>query len=656
MSRMHGQAEMALVLGLVAVAVIVILYAYSTFTYPVPGGTTSEQKGAEAYVRDAIRSSAEAALMKIYSQGGYYDIADAPKTVKFAGSDTAYWQICNDVQEPDIKEQVEKGVKGQIRSRLPDSTNLGGRQVTFSLSPDNFHVTAMIHDNKVSLEVNLPTTVDGVGIPQPYRLEIDSRLGRIYNFARDFANFEKRYRVLDYGLMQHINISNPNEEGEGACWLPTMGMTVTPLRRSWSRTEECMERQITHTLSHTYEWQKPWLNDNGDLPSDLLENLYIFQIQKSDGSWGQYADLGMEFYYGGDGRKLTKTDGEFYLRTDPEPIDIKPVGIPGVMRIGSYDIKYDVSFPVVITVMDELLKKNFNFAVFVNIRNSAPSNEHCMESAPLSPAETACINDVSGKMNLTVTDTSGSPLPGVHMSFGQCPFDAPSNGDGKFSFAIPNLEGDQVITLYDDATQTEYNVTATTQELEDGMTVAMPLNRQYTIHIYSVVLNPDDQNRIGICPEYPPKIYLNFITKPDDSAMEQVVYSVNNVYKDMREINPNELDPDNPEMSQLLADPPRSDIKVTLPAEAIYTVNITIEANDGTRQQLQVDDFEMRTDKSDIYIFAPYTSDGAIAEQVANVWRNYRKVIDFKDYVFGGSGMDTVTEIQHSDSMGWSGW
>jgi len=637
MGRMHGQAEMALVLGLVAVAVIVILYAYSTFTYPVPGGTTSEQKGAEAYVRDAIRSSAEAALMKIYSQGGYYDIADAPKTVKFAGSDTAYWQICNDVQEPDIKEQVENGVKEEIVSRLPDSTNLGGRQVTFSLSPDNFHVTAMIHDNKVSLEVNLPTTVDGVGIPQPYRLEIDSNLGRIYNFARDFANFEKRYRVLDYGLMQHINISNPNEEGEGACWLPTMGMIVTPLRRSWSRTEECMERQIVHTLSHTYEWQKPWLNDNGDLPSDLMENLYIFQIQKSDGSWGQYADLGLEFYYGGDGQKLTKNDGEFYLRTDPESIDFRPIGIPGVMRIGSYDIKYDVSFPVVITVMDELLKKNFNFAVFVNIRNSAPSNEQCMESAPPSPEDVQCTEDVGKPVDLVIYDTSGNPLPGVYMSFGQCSFDAPSDGDGRFSFATPNLDGEQVIALYDDATQTEYNVTATAQELEDGMTVEMPLNRQYTIHIYSALTNGD---AIGISPDYPPKVDITFVMdNSGNPAMDDLVFKPSNKYRNPNEIDPDAIDPEAPDPDAFLADPPNSEIRVSLPAEASYNVNMTIEGNDGQIYELELGEFELADTNSDIYIFVPDTSNGANAGQTAEHFREC------------GIGIMTFTSIEELQSL-----
>ena len=317
---MKGQAEMALILGLLVIAVIVGIYSYSSFTTPgsAPLAISEEQRGVEAYVRDAILSSTTKALGKIYSQGGFYDTQDATKTLDYANSDVAYWQICDQsVNIPNMDEEVAEGVEDQLLKNVPEKTDIAGRQVEFEF--ENLHVDARVYENKISITVNLPTEVDGVHLPQPFRLDVDSKLGRIYNFANDFANYQKAYRVVDVSLLNHINISNPDEEDEGACWLPTVGMITNTLRRSWSRIEECMQKQISHTLTHTYEWDKPWLREDGEMPLNLMENAYLFQIKKSDGTWGQYADLSFDFYYGGDEKHLTRADPSFFLGTDPDP-------------------------------------------------------------------------------------------------------------------------------------------------------------------------------------------------------------------------------------------------------------------------------------------------------------------------------------------------
>jgi hypothetical protein len=611
-----AQAETALILGLVVIAIIVAAYAYSSFTAPFTDITalSEEQRSVDAYVRDAIMTAAIRTLGKIYGQGGYYDASSAPRTLNYMNLDIAYWQVCDDVDIPDIEDEVEKGVYDYLRRKLPVKTDIAGRQVEFTI--DALDIGARVFENKISLSVNLPTKVDGVPLPQPFTLDVESKLGRIYDFAVDFSNYQKEYRKLEQNLMKHINISNPDESEEGACWLPTLGLYDGTLSRGWTMIEKCMEMQIDHTLSHTFEWEKPWLMSDGTLSPSLLKNAYIFQIKKSDESWGQYADLEVEFRYGGvEGRLLTRNEPEFYLMTDPDPLIFRPQGIPGVLSITAYDVKYDISFPVVISVRDEILERNFNFVNFVNIKDSRASNQWCMESEPPDPQTEACRLEVAGEeMDLTVTDTDGTPLPNVYVQFGPCKFDSPTDADGRLPVPTPILPGDQVLTL--GKGEMEYNVSATTEELVSEKVVAMPIYETYDMYFYTAYIDSDHINLIA-ADNYNvmQKMDVSFTMKTDDNpVMAPYVFSYDNWKKDFdfSDYDPNAPPPEPEDLETVLNQ--RSDIE--MPATQTYRVELSLRG-DGIVKEFACD-FELEKDEDihDIYIYAPIIPSGTSQQAV----------------------------------------
>jgi hypothetical protein len=616
-----AQAEMALILGLAVIAIIVAAYAYSSFTTPFSdtSAISEEQRSVDVYVRDAILAAAMKTLQKMYGQGGYYDTSTALDTLDYINLEIAYWQVCDTVEPPDIEEELEKGIEDYLRRKLPEKTDIAGRQVEFSLGDNDIDVGASVFENKISLTVTLPTKVDGVPLPQPFAFEIESKLGRIYDFAVDFSNYQKKYRVLDHNLLRHINVSNPNEDEEGTCWLPTGGMYMDgTLSRDWSRIQQCMEMQIEHTLAYTFEWEKPWLRADGELPPQLMSNAYIFQIEKSDGSWGQYADLELSFLYGGDEKHLTKTDPEFYLMTDPSPLLFRPEGIPGVISFTPYDVTYDVSFPVVISVNDMILHKNFRFVNFVNIKDSYPSNKHCMEPEPPDPVTQMCIDSAGEQMALTVTDTDGTPLPGVYVQFGPCKFLQTTNVNGVLDVPTPQLSGAKVLSLGHG--EMEYNVSATSGELIAGKAVKMPVYETYDVMFYAANIYPGSITLTTAQTSQPQqKMDVRFVMKTDDNpAMEPLMFDHNNRIPD--DIDFGDIDPDNPPTQEELEVVLNIREGVRMPAN--YTYSVELDVRDG--MQFADDDFELDKNADRIYIYTPIIHSGQTLQphEVVNYMKN----------------------------------
>jgi hypothetical protein len=125
-------------------------------------------------------------------------------------------------------------VEDVLKDSLPDRTDIAGKIVTFDKA--QLSADAQVFDNSITLNVRIPTTVEGQSMPQPYTIDLSNRLGRIYDFAKNFASFQAEFRALDNNLLRLIPRSNPD-----SCWLPSKGAKFSgTFSNSWAELRNCM--------------------------------------------------------------------------------------------------------------------------------------------------------------------------------------------------------------------------------------------------------------------------------------------------------------------------------------------------------------------------------------------------------------------------------
>ena len=481
-----AQAELALILGLFIIAAVVGIYAFSTIVPPTtrPGALSDEQKAVETYVKDAVRRASLQTLTAMYDQGGYVDTTGVDH-IDYGGNDITYWQKCADVKVPDVEKNLEAGIESLLKSSIPGRTDIAGKIVTFD--KNLMSADAQIFGNRITLSVTMPTVFEGQAMPQPYTIDLRTSLGRISDFAGDFARFQADYRALDTNLLKLIPRSNPRTMAE-SCWLPTKGVLFQgSLSKTWGELRECMQRLVIHNLAHTHEWQKPTLK-NGKIPENLLDESWLFQIVKSDGTWGQYKELEVEFHYGGEDSQLSRSNPELLFGTSPDPVQesgdsFSMIGF-SIGPILSYDVKYDVSYPVVVSVWDPLLERSFKFTTFVNIEGSKASDDCSMQAGPPSAHDQHCVFGATEDMSLKVVDHNDVPLSGVEVWYDDCGPWVTFGGDVQAK--IPSATGAE-LWLLDEFSGSEYKVCMDSSELRDK-TVRLPIRQSFDVNFYNVNL------------------------------------------------------------------------------------------------------------------------------------------------------------------------
>jgi len=478
-----SQAEFALILGLLIIAIVVGIFAYSSVVPPSlqPTALSEEQHAVDTYVKDAIRRASSQALTAMYNQGGYVDTT-GKRSVEYGGGTIPYWQLCDTADIPDVERNFELGIKDMLKSSLPDRTDIAGKRVSFDKSP--LSVDAQLFENSITLSVNVPTTVEGQAMPQPYTIVLQNRLGRISEFAKNFASFQAKYRALDHNLLRLIPRSNPKSE-PGSCWLPTKGVQFKgSFSKGWQELRDCMQELIIHNLVHTYEWEKPVLRGN-TLPKNMLGESWIFEIVKSDGTWGQYKELDVEFYYGGGDEKLSRSNSELLFGTSPDPVHEKGdtfsmIGY-SIGPVLAYDVKYHVSYPVVVSVWDPLLERSFKFTTFVNIKGSQISNDCKLEAIEPSEYQQKCILGATEDMHLTVLDHNGQPLENVDVWYDGCGPWRVFGGDLRTR--IPQATNAELMLLHD--LGSNYTFCIDSDDLREN-TIRFPVMKGFDVNFYVV--------------------------------------------------------------------------------------------------------------------------------------------------------------------------
>ncbi len=524
--RRKGQAEIALILGLVLIAVIIGVYSYSSLIPPSIDqvDVTDEQRGTYTFVTDLLRGGSESTISTLYQNGGYLSVGDATHGfVRVNGfGNVAYRQMCENYENPDVVANFKTGLLDYITQNLPASQVIGGRSVVFNKNAMNVDTT--VYDNRIVVSATIPTTVQGVQMLQPYRVEVSTGLGRVSKFADNFARMEADCRMLETHLMFSLMQSSEFSPD----WIPFgTGNAHRTYRLLWGVLSERMEKYIIYSLSQT--------EIGGQIPVTDEGKLADFKYRGWDGSAMEFFPIEVVFDYTGrpadflacqepypniegdryedlsnDERKGIKftfglNDGlDESTFSAPQYLEIKPKTGRGIsaylspfgLRAAEYAQFYSVRYPVVVGVWDELSGEQFKFAVHAYMENNAPGMG-CTVLSPIAPpiesGQSAehheyCAEDVTNFANLAFVYTDGSIVRGATVTYNDCPLGTTGN-DGIISAPIPEqtLLGELGIEVDENEYIRCYD--------PDVGNVVIPLSANYRFNFNTVEI--DDTNGDG---------------------------------------------------------------------------------------------------------------------------------------------------------------
>jgi len=495
-----AQAEFALILGLVIIAIVVGVYSYSTVTPPSiqPSALTEEQKSVASYVGDMIRGAATSTISEMYKNGGY--LADSTPAMgyvshKALGNKIALWQLCGNYNVPDLQQEFAKGVKEYIESNMPGSQTIGGRTVTFG--KQSMTITPSFYDNKITLTVNLPTTVQGQALPQPYVVDVSTKMGRIYDFSQNFARMQADCRVLDNHLL--VSLMQSNEHSK-PCWLPIVGNAQRTHTFTWSNLRDCMESHIKYSLSNTLMGKELPVDDDGKILKWGIEMFPVpavidySTVPAGDGLCSgsaeanskKYDDLHVTYYFGDDdGLDRSEFSAPEHLRLQPEVGSFMRY-MQG-MRVNKYTQPYSVKYPVIVNVWDESMRKSFKFATYVFIENldmgecnAMPGITEVVQSEYSSTYDETCVSGATEDANIVVTYDDGSDVIGATVSFHMCELGTTGRGL-PIQAKVPPIWG--ALKVRDG--QNEYTECHMYTSLKN-LVVTIPKSKHFIFNFYTV--------------------------------------------------------------------------------------------------------------------------------------------------------------------------
>jgi len=439
-----AQIELITILGVVVVIFVIAYYALVISNQPpnpVPSGVGAEQSLVQDKVEGIIRDGALLSIKWMESQGGaVLPIFD--NSVSFTRVMVPYWQKCEKTYVPSLDlltRQLENATYNYIAYNLYQSEIVLGKNVTVDLA--NTKVTASILDNKIDLQVSMPTNVQGYAIQQPYKASIPTKFGEIYRFMKAYAEEAAKNRSIELFMINSIYFSKTvNEGGVPHAEVPTFGV-LTECGETIDRTPEQlskgMEDLLEYTLTHIYWWTTA--------PTDRsVPKVYAIENLKGK----TYPQLNPLFFV--DDNFGINIGSTVHL-TNPRPLASAPALFgfkTSGLCIGTYSISYAFQIPIILKVDDPLTGTPFNIATLIDINDMMPGScgeipapQYC-EYKPGNniactgsglPPQTGC-GECTAKMKVVTPD--GNPAKDAMTSFGGCALprtDASGNTEGGVS-------------------------------------------------------------------------------------------------------------------------------------------------------------------------------------------------------------------------------
>ena len=503
---MKGQMEFIVILGIIFVVVIVAYYAIQGGTIipsPVPKGVYDEQRQVADSVKGVIRDAADKTLRTMMTHGGYLDayIPGVTRTyedvdhVEFLFMGVPYWQRCDNVMYPDImnvKLWMEASIKKIVLEGMDDIELRYGNRAEFDKSKINVDVEIKgtkklpgtnIHEpDFIDITVTMPTTVRNYtmsGDLYPYSARIDTKFGKIYAFARDFAEASADNRYFDVFTIAAIYFSQ--EMGDEHPKLPTSG-AMTQCGEVVYRSPQQINAYLYEILEYVIVSTEWWVPMQNLCPGDsCLPQTKMFAIQDLNGE--SYPDLDIRTLMA-DGWVFNLFD--FVFATNFKMPSHGGFTIPVCTAV--YNHAYEFNYPFIIRVRDPYTGYSFNFASEVGIGDRGdqvmePKSGGCgLPGAGLpecTEAELHCNSRVR------VVNELGTPMEGAWVVFGGCPIgDGETDENGEVEGLIRCGTGTQELFVYQTTDYEFLKREVSADELEPSKNYQVKLNPVHEIRVH----------------------------------------------------------------------------------------------------------------------------------------------------------------------------
>ncbi len=423
---MRAQAEFVVILAVVLVFVIVSYYAFRGFEgASLPEDVKKLQEVVEQEVESVVRDGVLLAVKDMETHGGYLtkDILlggspsplDLVGSVRFAGEDVPYWQVCqNDLSlsEEELENRIGEAVKNYVLNQTK-RIDVFGKNVSFEFS--SLGVDVNILPDKVVVETTLPTTVNGYKIRRPYHSEVRTKFGEITEFARELSRELSANRNFDWFTIYSMYFSRNLADGQPL--LPTEGVLTEcgVLFRSPEQISEGLTEAVNYVVGNT-EWWKDAPVSN-DVPK-------TFSIKKVNGK--SYPDLSVNTFLP-DGFGISVTEPVLFENTK---FLVKWIFFAFPECVYVYDQFYDVSYPIIVRADDQYTGYSFNMAGFVYVtRKGGEYNGYMAPGECSSPSAGVADSGECGNLECEATikvneiaDSNGGqrPLEGAAVVYGGC--------------------------------------------------------------------------------------------------------------------------------------------------------------------------------------------------------------------------------------------
>lgn len=403
-----GQVEFIAIIGIVAVVIVAVYYASTALVSPgvAPGAptyTAPEQASVAETVNSFIRDGTSEAMRSIYAYGGYTEAQSS--SVMYLGKEVSYWMKDGSSSYPNIRQNLVQGITSYINNNKANLEQaLEGQGVTLGSAT----VSATVMPSQLVVSVNMPTTVKGNQMPQPYVVTIPTKLGEIEEFSKALVEFQKTERFFEWATISSM-------------WMRPLsnGVNSVPF---WVSAEDCgtfihidkadvmpeVEAAVEDTMAHTYM--------PGKVPENLGDSTSFPKYGLPQIGGKSYSDLGVTFALS----DSFDVDNSNY-QMSPNPVIVTPKIVPMTAMCYSAPVlvKHYLSYPMIAVVKDPLTGELFRFASSVFIKDNEPGEWSDTGAYSLSVSEEIC--QTAGCVGrITLKDASGSPVKNAGINFIGC--------------------------------------------------------------------------------------------------------------------------------------------------------------------------------------------------------------------------------------------
>ena len=463
----NGQTTIFILIGIIILFSIIAIYFFQEKQIPIEGvrevteEIPTEMQPLKSFVQGCVKSTATDAVRMIGANGGYIGLN--PGSYIYTGKtfnlditgirptefdalrmsddwNIPYWWYLsskNDCSgdcafssnmpflrkaggQNSIESQIEKYVNINLPSCLGGFASFSGRNMEIA-NTSGVRTTATIAKNDVIVFVEYPLEIrwgGGKSTVSQFSTNIDVNLQDMHSIAEELVKIEVENHFLDQHVLNIIGAYSGFDRNK----LPPMAgsqMSFTPL--FWS--EGDVEKNLEEKLIVYVNMLQATNTENFDLEAidfrnnPIRKGLYYNMVVPLQGAYYNYE---VKFNYLGWPIYLNLGSGSIGPR---ESISL-PL-LSAIMPFQKYDIPYDVSYPVMVSIYDSQALEgsgySFFFALESNVRNNEPVNTDTFQVKSLTqePMGAVCEEKFknSGNVSLFVTDKLNNLVDGAVILF-----------------------------------------------------------------------------------------------------------------------------------------------------------------------------------------------------------------------------------------------